>query len=136
MASRKIEDLHPTLQPICREFLRRCEARGLHVFLVCTYRSNAEQERLFAQGRTAPGHVVTRARAGQSAHNATTANGTPAAKAFDIGVLLNGKYDAEGKSDDWHIAGTVGMELGLNWYGQPGAPFKEMPHFQLKEGTA
>lgn len=132
MASRRIEDLHPTLQPLCREFLRRCEARGLHVFIVCTYRSNEEQDALFAQGRTKPGNVVTRARGGQSAHNKTLRDGTPAATAFDIGVLLNGKYDANGESNDWHIAGSVGMELGLSWYGQPGAPFKEMPHYQLK----
>jgi peptidoglycan L-alanyl-D-glutamate endopeptidase CwlK len=132
MASRKIEDLHPTLQPIAREFLRRCEAAGLQVFMVCTYRSGAEQDALFAQGRTTKGRIVTNARAGQSSHNFTLPNGVPAAKAFDIGVLLNGKYDGAGKSPDWKKAGAIGMELGLNWYGAPKAKFREMPHFELK----
>jgi peptidoglycan L-alanyl-D-glutamate endopeptidase CwlK len=132
MSSRKIEDLHKDLQPLATEFMRRCDADGLHVFLVCTYRSGDEQNALYDQGRTKPGAIVTRARAGQSAHNNTDAQGKPAAKAFDIGVLLNGKYDGEGKSPDWQKAGKIGMDLGLNWYGAPSAPFREMPHFQLK----
>ena len=34
----------------------------------------------------------------------------------------------------WQQAGQIGMELGLNWYGRPGAPFREFPHFELKRG--
>jgi len=34
---------------------------------------------------------------------------------------------------DWQTLGRIGMELGLNWYGEPGAKFREFPHFQLKE---
>lgn len=132
MASRKIEDLHPQLRLVAQQFLTECEKQGLHVFLVCTYRSGEEQNRLYAQGRTAPGKIVTRAKAGQSAHNFTL-DGKPAAKAFDIGVLLDGKYDAAGVSPDWSKAGVIGQALGLEWYGRPGAPFREMPHFQLKD---
>lgn len=133
MASRKIEHLHPTLQPIAREFIRRCQERGLSTFIVCTYRSNAEQDELYAQGRTISGTVVTNAKAGQSAHNKTLPDGTPASMAFDIGVLYNGKYDVRGVSPEWNESGLVGMELGLEWYGAPGAKFKEKPHFQLKQ---
>ena len=79
MASRKIEDLHPDLQPLCREFVRRCEAAGVTALITTTFRSGAEQDELYAQGRTKPGPRVTNARAGQSAHNAMI-QGKPAAR--------------------------------------------------------
>lgn len=132
MASRKIDDLHPDLQPICREFLRRCAAAGLDILITCTYRSDAEQDVLYSQGRTTPGAIVTNARAGQSAHNHRTATGVPAARAFDIVPLVNGKAMWNASHAAWAVAGKIGTELGLNWYGRPDAPFREMPHFQMK----
>lgn len=146
MASRRIEDLHPKLRPIAEQFLRECELRGLDVLVTCTYRSNAEQEALYAQGRSKPGAIVTKARAGQSRHN-NTQNGAPAALAFDVAPLRHGKpvwgtkgngIDNDPSDDDkddlelWQRLGEIGMKLGLNWYGKPGAPFREYPHFELK----
>lgn len=131
MPSRKIEDLHPDLQLIAREFIRRCKEAGLDILITCTYRSNYEQDELYKQGRSKAGAIVTRAKAGQSAHNFVI-NGKPAAKAFDIVPLVDGKAVWDAKHPHWAIAGQIGMELGLNWYGRPNAPFREMPHFQLK----
>lgn len=131
MASRSIEDLHPLLLPICKEFLAKCEAAGLDILITCTYRSNAEQTTLYAQGRTGPGRIVTNARAGQSTHNFML-NGKRAAKAFDIVPLVAGKAVWDGHHPDWQQAGDIGMSLGLKWYGAPDAKFKELPHFELK----
>lgn len=139
MASRRIEDLHPDLQPLARRFLARCAERQVDVLVVCTYRSDEEQDALYAQGRTAPGPVVTRARAGQSAHNATI-DGRPAARAFDAVPLLHGKpiwedprdRDADWTNDyGWRVMGEAAEEVGLEWYGRAGARFREAPHFQL-----
>lgn len=139
MASRRIEDLHSELQPLARAFVTSCAARQVDVLIVCTYRSGAEQDALYAQGRTTPGPVVTRARAGQSAHNATLL-GAPAARAFDAVPLLYGKpiwEDPRDKDGDWtndfgwRVMGEVAAELGLVWYGRPGSSFREAPHFQL-----
>ena len=135
MASRRLEDLHPRLKPLAEAFLARCEAAGVGVVIICTYRDGAEQNRLYAQGRTAPGKVVTKAKAGQSAHNFTL-DGKPASKAFDICALVDGKLSWDAKAPAWKEAGRIGMELGLNWYGRPGAPFHEMPHFELAHGAA
>jgi peptidoglycan L-alanyl-D-glutamate endopeptidase CwlK len=140
MASRSLADLHPDLRSLAERFVVRCAERQVDVLIVCTYRSDAEQEALYAQGRTAPGAIVTRARAGQSAHNATL-GGKPAARAFDAVPLLHGKpiwedprdADTDWSNDfGWRIMGEVGAELGLDWYGRPGASFREAPHFQLK----
>lgn len=133
MASRNIEDLHPDLKPLARAFIARCQAAGLDILITCTWRSGAEQDALYAQGRSKPGARVTNARAGQSAHNFTI-QGRPAARAFDIVPMVGGKAMWDASHPHWKIAGDIGMALGLNWYGRPGAPFKEFPHFELAKG--
>ena len=135
MPSRRIEDLHPDLQPICREFLRRCQAAGLDILITCTYRSDAEQDQLYLKGRYGnAGPRVTNAKAGQSAHNALL-DGKPAARAFDIVPMEAGKPMWNAQHRAWQLAGNIGMELGLNWYGRPGAPFREFPHFELQKSV-
>lgn len=146
MASRRIDDLHPKLQPIALAFLAECLKQKLDVIITCTYRSGAEQDECYAQGRTKPGRIITKARAGQSRHNNIISN-KPASLAFDVVPLRHGKLvwgttgngiDNNPSDDDkddlelWQRVGSVGMALGLNWYGRPDAPFREMPHFELK----
>ena len=145
MASRSLEHLHPALRQMVEEFLRECEAQGLDVLITCTWRSGIEQDQLYAQGRTKPGRIVTRARAGQSKHN-NMLDGEPASLAFDVVPLRHGKPvwgtagdgidndPTDDHKDDlelWQRIGEIGMRLGLNWYGRPGAPFREFPHFEL-----
>lgn len=139
MPSRNILDLHPDLQPLALAFLARCAARQVDVLIVCTYRSGAEQDALYTIGRTELGRKVTNARAGQSAHNHTI-DGKPAARAFDAVPLLHGKpiwedprdADSDWTNDfGWKVMGEVAAELGLVWYGRPGAAFREAPHFQM-----
>lgn len=136
MASRLLSDLHPDLQPIATDFLAKCKSAGLDILITCTYRNDQEQDALYAQGRTMPGLRVTNAKGGQSAHNATRIYGgkpIPAARAFDIVPLLNGKPIWSDGAKEWQIAGKIGMELGLDWYGAPHAKFRESPHFALQD---
>jgi peptidoglycan LD-endopeptidase CwlK len=143
--SRRIEDLHPDLQARARAHIAACEeiwpGKDIDVFITCTYRSPDEQNALYALGRTVKSHVgpwsdsrplgsvVTRARGGQSSHNYQI-NGKPAALAYDIAIIVHGKLLWDLRSPLWQKAGQVGMDLGLAWYGAPGSPFKEGPHFQ------
>jgi len=140
MASRSLADLHPDLRPLAERFIARCKERQVDVLITDTYRSHEEQAALYAQGRTAPGKIVTRAKPGQSAHNHTI-GGKPAARAFDAVPLLHGKPIYEDPRDPdndwsndfgWRVMGEVAAELGLEWYGRPDAPFREAPHFQLR----
>jgi len=140
MASRSLADLHPDLRPLAERFVARCKERQVDVLITDTYRSHEEQAALYAQGRTAPGKIVTRAKPGQSAHNHTI-GGKPAARAFDAVPLLHGKPIYEDPRDPdndwsndfgWRVMGEVAAELGLEWYGRPGSPFREAPHFQLR----
>lgn len=130
MASRSIEDMHPKLQPFVRQFMAKAEQAGVDVLITCTYRSNAEQDALYAQGRTKPGAIVTRAKAGQSKHN-NMLDGKPASLAFDVVPMVDGKCMWNGKHPHWAILGKIGTGLGFTWYGAPGSPFKELPHFQM-----
>lgn len=118
---------------------------GISILLICTHRSNEEQAQLYAQGRTTAGRIVTNAKPGKSHHNKVNAAGSPAAEAFDIVPLRHGKpiwgtsgdgiddNDADDHKDDlevWQRVGEHGVAVGLKWYGTPGSPFREFPHFQ------
>lgn len=149
MSSRKIQHLHPEMQPLARAFLAECDVQfgpsDIDVILTSTWRSYAEQDVLYAQGRTTPGKIVTKAKGGQSKHNHTLIDGTPASLAFDAVALRSGiaiwgtKGDgidldpSDDRTDDlevWQRMGAIGVKLGLHWYGSPGAPFKEYPHME------
>lgn len=155
MASREIKDLRPEMQVLFNKFndkVRRdpwFQRNGISLLLTCTYRSEEEQSQLYARGRTAPGPIVTNAKAGQSKHNATTPQGAPAASAFDVVPLRHGKPiwgttgagTNEDDSDDatndlevWQRLGSHGMSVGLAWAGM-WVKFKEYPHFEMKDGA-
>lgn len=118
--SRRLEDLHPTLQPLCRTFLDRCKSAGLDVRLTFTHRTQAEQDKLYAQGRTAPGPIVTSVRVSK---HTFSIDGKPAAKAFDFGVFDRGKYVTDGRDPRYTHAGLIGEALGLTWGGRWKKPF-------------
>lgn len=145
MASRDPRYLSVAMQRLYADFMDRCEhdaellKDGISVLLTCTYRSNEEQDALYAQGRTKPGSIVTKAKGGQSKHNAVDESGGPAAEAFDVVPLLYGKpiwrtnddpNTPENEAQIWKTVGNHGVAAGLKWYGSPGSPFPEYPHFQ------
>jgi peptidoglycan L-alanyl-D-glutamate endopeptidase CwlK len=113
--------LHPLFQPKARDFVEAAKAAGLDVLIYCTYRNREEQDELYTHGRTAPGKIVTNARAGQSAHNFGLA--------FDGVPLIAGKPawdDHEAWETYGHVASAVGLEWAGNW-----PRFKEFPHIQF-----
>lgn len=65
---RGIEKLHPDLQMVVNKFLEECKRQGLNVLITETLRTQQEQEKLYAQGRTQPGKIVTNCRGYQSPH--------------------------------------------------------------------
>ena len=67
--ARALEGLYPAFADRIRWLLMTCEGLGMKLCILQGMRTLEEQERLYAQGRTADGPRVTDARAGQSFHN-------------------------------------------------------------------
>lgn len=135
MPSRKIEDLDPRLQPLARAFAAKMAEAQLPFVFTCTYRSQEEQNSLYAQGRTKPGSVVTKVR--HSKHTDRLA--------FDIAIVRSNRATWDVKVDvnanrrgDYADAGAIGRELGLRWGGDwdgdgrsDDETFVDLPHFEL-----
>ena len=60
---RDITLCHPRLQALTAQLVDKCVAAGLPIKIGESFRSVAEQDALYAQGRTRPGSIVTNARA-------------------------------------------------------------------------
>ncbi|CAK0775696.1 peptidoglycan LD-endopeptidase CwlK [Gammaproteobacteria bacterium] len=104
ISSRSINDLHPVVRKLCRQFVQKCSDNGISMIITCAYRDHAAQLALFNQGRTTPGKIVTKARPGESFHNFKVA--------FDFVPSLNGKpvwNDVELFKRCGEIAESVGM---------------------------
>jgi len=123
-----IQSLQPRAQEKARAFLKQVNDKlgdGSVVFkIISGTRTYAEQDALFAQGRTKfPGPIVTRARGGQSNHNFGVA--------WDIGAFKAGQYIPE--SELYKKAGEIGKSLSLEWGGD-WKTIQDEPHFQaIKE---
>lgn len=127
--SRLISDLLPEVQELYYKFHDKMIEVGIPYMVTSTYRSQEEQEALYARGRTAPGQIVTWTR--NSRHTSR--------KAFDIAICYLGKPCWDVKVDidwdeipDYNEAGMIATEVGLEW----GGYWRNTPdycHFQLKE---
>lgn len=122
--SRNIGDLHPRVADLCRQFIERCHEVGVDVVVISTFRDVECQAALYAQGRTAPGHVVTNAKPGQSYHNYRVA--------FDFVPLVYGKIQWENEAL-FEKCGLIAEGVGLEWAGR-WVGFKEQDHCQFTGG--
>jgi peptidoglycan L-alanyl-D-glutamate endopeptidase CwlK len=125
MASRSVFDLHPVVRMKAEAFLTACDREGIDVLIYCTYRSGAEQDELYAQGRTKPGKICTNARAGQSYHNWHCA--------FDWVPLVGGKPQWNDKAL-YLKAGVLAESVGLEWAGRWTGKLRETAHCQYTGG--
>lgn len=129
-SEKNIASCHPDAQSRFRAFVADAQAlaaaEGLQYKVICGLRSWEEQERLYAQGRTTPGKIVTRARPGSSMHNFGLA--------IDMGVFRGDKYldEVEPKTADafHNKAALLADKHNLRW----GGHFKtiyDAPHYEL-----
>jgi len=136
--------LHPSLRnealEIYSDITEALKGKAICRFAY-TLRSFAEQDGLFAQGRTKAGKIVTNAKGGESYHNYglaidivllkdTDGNGTFETASWETNV----DFDGDGLSD-WkeivRIFKMYGWEAGIDW-----AKFPDAPHFQKTFGRS
>jgi peptidoglycan L-alanyl-D-glutamate endopeptidase CwlK len=125
-SERNLATLHPDLHHRAATFISAAKSlaaqRGLEVKCICGLRTWAEQDALYAKGRTAPGPVVTRARAGHSMHNFSLA--------LDIGVFSKDGKTYHGSHGLYRELGPLGESLGFEWGGR--WKFNDEPHYQFR----
>lgn len=125
--SRSLDDLHPKVKALALEFQKACAEKGMDILIYSTYRDGEAQNKLYAQGRTEKGNIVTNARAGESMHNYHLA--------FDWVPMLHGKAL-------WndHVAyatcGKIAEDIGLEWAGRWSGKLKETAHCQFTGGLS
>jgi len=126
MSSRNIDVLVPQLQEKFGLFAAKMAEAGLDFIVTCTYRSQAEQDSLYAQGRSAPGPIVTWTRRSKHIQR----------RAFDIAIIKFGKplwdVGADTNSNDfpdYDEAGLIGEACGLKWGGR--FKKKDRPHYEI-----
>jgi peptidoglycan L-alanyl-D-glutamate endopeptidase CwlK len=125
--------LNPTFRKKFVAFLDAAQPilakHGVTAEVISGLRSWAQQKALYAQGRTKPGKIVTKAPAGSSYHNYGLA--------ADLGLFANGKYldsASPARAEKVYrelgaLAGKMGLEWAGNW-----KSFPESPHFQWTNG--
>ena len=130
---RDITKLHPELQKKIPELIAACKKEGINIKIGECFRSVAEQDALYAQGRSKPGNKVTNAKG--SSYSSMHQWGV----AFDF--YLNMDIDRDGKTSDdiynnatrvFNRVGAIGKKLGLEWGGD-WKSIKDLPHFQLPD---
>ena len=116
---RKVKLLYPGIQKDAYKFLIATKEAGISGGLFCSLRTFEEQDKLYAQGRTKPGSIVTNAKGGQSYHNYGIA--------FDF--VFKDKKGNWTWNGDYNKIGKIGESLGFEWGGS-WSKFPDKPHFQ------
>lgn len=119
-----IAGLDPRLQPIARKFLADARAAGHKILLTQGRRTIAEQNALYAKGRTAPGSKVTNSKGGDSPHNYGLA--------IDFAFLDEKGRAVWPEKGPWAAVAAFGKALGLTWGGD-WKKFVDRPHLELSE---
>ena len=117
--------LHPWVRTKANELIALCKANGISIIITQTLRTKAEQDALYAQGRTKPGSKVTNAKYPQSLHCWGIA--------FDFVPVIGGKA-IWNKPEMFNRVGALGKSIGLAWGGD-WASFKDRPHFEAPNHT-
>ena len=117
MNKQKEHGLQPALVQKLHELEALAKENGIDFRVTSGYRSPEAQAKLYAQGRTTPGKIVTHLR--HSKHNE--------GKAFDVVILKNGS--PVWALNDYTKIGQLGKSIGLTWGGD--WKMKDCAHFQI-----
>lgn len=130
-----IAKLHPQAKNKIRKFINDVyEQHQIFLVIVQDYRTYAQQDAIYAEGRTKPGKIRTKAKGGQSNHNF--------ALAVDVlPVWEDGNLHITGKGvDEKNVSilkkiANIGKANGLAWGGDWKSIYDPM-HFELNTGLS
>lgn len=122
--------LLPEVQKAARKFMVQVKQINFayKVRLISGLRTYKEQSAIYAQGRTTPGRIVTKSKAGFSYHNFGIA--------WDVGIYSSsGQYLDE---DDYYIefGNLIAPRLTIIDWGGKWKSFIDNPHYQYRTGLS
>jgi peptidoglycan L-alanyl-D-glutamate endopeptidase CwlK len=134
-SEKNISTLIPPAQRVARQFMIVASKFPLIVRIISGSRTYAEQDSLYAIGRTVEMHrsPVTNAKGGQSNHNFGVA--------WDVGIFdatgryLNGSHAADEQAYS-SLAATAKTHVAALEWGGDWKSFKDRPHYQLATGKS
>lgn len=116
----RLRQIQPELAGKVLKLLALAEKENHSLLITQGFRSFAEQNRLYAQGRRLPGKIVTNARGGESKHNF--------GKAVDFAFVVGGEISWQ--ESLYRKIGVWAREVGLKWGGD-WKTFKDLPHVEI-----
>jgi peptidoglycan L-alanyl-D-glutamate endopeptidase CwlK len=124
----RLNQLHPLIRQSAIDAYNeavKATPIGVHPYVIETYRSFAESDKLYAQGRTEPGEIVSYSKGGQSYHNYGLA--------LDCAILINGKISWE-VDNNFMIVVNCFKKHAFTWGGDFPKGKKDYPHFEKRLG--
>lgn len=121
----KIGLLKPRVKKLAEKLIEKCLENGIKISIYQTYRTIEEQNKLYAQGRTETGSIVTNAKGGYSMHNYGVA--------FDCAPLSTSGGIDWGNIELFKKVGKIGESIDLEWGGS-WISLVDYPHFQYTSG--
>lgn len=126
-------ELHPVVRERSSQLIQQAADSGIVIVITDDFRSAEDQDRLYEQGRTAAGNIVTNARGGESFHNFGLAIDF-AIKTPSENIIWDRQYDGnQNGKPDWDEVVILAKALGFEWGGD-WAQFKDYPHLQMNFG--
>lgn len=123
----KLKGVHGLVREKSITLIKQAYAQGIYVAITQGLRTFAEQDALYAQGRTRPGQIVTNARSGYSIHNYGLA--------VDFVLFDNNKNPIWTFNNNWlkviKMGTALGFESGYYW-----KSFPDNPHLQYTFGLS
>ncbi len=130
---KKILTLHPKIRFEVLHLFKECNNKDLTLRIAQGYRTFAEQDALYAQGRTKPGPIVTKSRGGLSNHNyGLSFDFCLLKKDGSISWSLTEDLNDDGNKDWMQIVGIFKAN-GYSWGGD--WKFVDNPHIEKTFGN-
>lgn len=118
----KLDELYPRFAARIEDLLNHCDKFDWHIGIFSGWRTWSQQEKIYAQGRTEPGKIVSNTPPGYSFHNYGLASD----------IVFKDEYGNWDWSENhpWETLGKLAPTFKLHWGGEWG----DKPHFQANFG--
>lgn len=122
----RIKLLHPIIRDEVLNAYYELFDNNIYIRITQSFRSFDEQNKLYEQGRSTPGIIITKAKPGLSYHNYGLA--------FDFCLInpIDQTISWDWKSQAWSSTVQLFKDLNYKWGGDFPGKFKDYPHLEKR----